>query len=63
MIIHPMNNAHFNPMNTQPMPTRAVATRMAEAVSMWAAAKVAEHNERRVERGTYRIQGWEVIES
>ena len=59
-----MNAQHFNPMKTQPMPTRERLTRLAEGVQTWAAAKIADHNARRaLERGTYRIQGWTVIES
>ena len=51
-------------MKTQPMPTRERLTRIAEGVQTWAAGKIADHNARRaLERDTYRIQGWTVIES
>lgn len=57
-------NTQFNPMQTQPMPTRDAANRMAEAMATWAAGKIADYNARRsLERGGHRVQGWTIIES
>lgn len=56
-------NAQFNPMKTQPMPTRDRLTRMSEALQTWAAGKVADHNAKRAadRRVHYSIKGWELV--
>jgi hypothetical protein len=56
-------NAQFNPLKTQPMPTRERLARMAEATTAWAAGKVADYNARRaLERRDYYVQGWQLVQ-
>jgi len=53
----------FEPLKTQPMPTRERLNRIAEGLQGWIDGKVADHNARRAadRRVNYSVQGWSIV--